>query len=52
MAKKNHHYILTDLFEEQWEDSTKRVLALYNFIERTVSHRNKDSILRKIICIL
>ena len=36
MAKKNHHYIPDRLFEEQWEDSTKRVLALYNFIERTV----------------
>ena len=31
---------------KQWEDSTKRVW-LYNFIERTVSHRNKDSIFKE-----
>lgn len=45
MAKKNHHYI-PQTYLKQWEDSTKRVW-LYNFIERTVSHRNKDSIFKE-----
>lgn len=45
MAKKNHHYI-PQTYLKQWEDSTKRVW-LYNFIERTVSHRNKDIIFKE-----
>lgn len=43
--EKNHHYI-PQTYLKQWEDTTKRIWV-YNFTEHTVSHRNKDSIIKE-----